>query len=92
MIGIPPKVKENLALLYDYPEFKALEKWSEVKRAQVAEELLKVTMGAPGSSERIAMLQGQAYAHEVMLKEIRKIHKDITNNESWFRTSGAHPL
>ena len=82
MSGIAPKVKEALALLYEYPEFKALEKWSEAKRAQVAEQLLAVTMGVAGSSERIAMLQGQAYAHEVMLKELRKIHKDVTTKNN----------
>jgi hypothetical protein len=33
-------------------------------------------MGQPGSSERVAMLQGQAEAHRLMLLEIKKIHKD----------------
>lgn len=76
MANIPPKIKADLALLYEYPEFKALEKWSDLKRVAVAEQMLKVNMGDPGASEQIAMLQGQAYAHSVMLLELRKIHKD----------------
>lgn len=76
---IAPKIKEALALLYEYPEFKALEKWSEAKRLECAEQLIKIPMGQPGSSERVAMLQGQSYAHEVMLLELRKIHKEQTS-------------
>ena len=80
MAEIPPKIKEALATLYDYPEFKALEKWSELKRIDCADQLIRVPMGTPGSSERVAMLQGQAEAHRVMLLELRKIHKDITKD------------
>jgi hypothetical protein len=77
---VPQKTKEALALLYERPEFKALEKWSEIKRLKCAEELLNVNMGVPGASERIAMLQGQAEAHRVMLLELKKIHKDVTKD------------
>jgi hypothetical protein len=80
MINIPPKIKEQLALLYDYPEFKALEKWSELHRQACADQMIGVPMGEQGSSERIAMLQGQAEAHKIMLLELCKIHKDITKD------------
>lgn len=83
MAELHPSVKEALALLYERPEFKALEKWNENKRDNFASQILKVDMSTIGSSERIAFLQGQAYAHELMLLELRKIHKDVaTKNES----------
>lgn len=77
MTGLTSKDKEDLALLYERPEFRALKKWSDIKKLKCAEELLKVPMGTQGSSERIAMLQGQAYAHEIMFLELKKIHKDL---------------
>ena len=80
MAELSSKDKEALALLYERPEFKSFVKWSELKRQKCAEELLKVPMGDPGSSERIAMLQGQAYAHEISLLELRKIHKEQTKD------------
>lgn len=80
MAGLTSQDKENLALLYERPEFKALQKWSELKRLQCAEAIFGVAMGTPGSSERIAMIQGQATAHEVMLLELKKIHKEQTKD------------
>lgn len=82
MAELPPKVKEALALLYERPEFKSLEKWNEIKRFGFANQILKVDMSTEGSSERVAFLQGQAYAHELMLLELKKIHKEQTKNES----------
>lgn len=82
MVELNPKIKEALALLYDRPEFKALEKWSEAKRLECAELILKTDMSSTGASHKIAMLQGQAYAHNVMLLELRKIHKDVTKLEN----------
>ena len=76
MAGLSSKDKLNLAILYEYTEFSSLRKWSEWKRAKCAEQILGVDMGSPGASERIAMIQGQAYAHEVMLLELKKIHKE----------------
>lgn len=76
MSNLSPKIKEALALLYDYPEFKALEKWNELKRQHCAELMIGVNMGLPGASEKIAMLQGQAEAHRIMLLELKKIHKE----------------
>ena len=76
MAGIPRKIKENLALLYEYPEFKALEKWNQIKRANLADQILGVDMSAEGADKRVAMLQGQALAHGLMLLELKKIHKD----------------
>ena len=80
MAGLTPKIKEALALLYEYPEFKALEAWNKYHAAKCMEQMVKVIMGQPGSSERIAMLQGQATAHSLMLEEIRKIHKEVTKD------------
>lgn len=80
MAVLTSKDKEALALLYDKPEFKTLIKWSEIKRLRCAEELLNVNMGQEGSSERIAMLQGQAEAHRIMLLELKKIHKQMTKD------------
>jgi hypothetical protein len=76
MSGLSSKDKQALALLYEYPEFKALERWNEYHRQKCATQMIGVVMGQPGSSERIAMLQGQAEAHRVMLEELRKIHKE----------------
>lgn len=78
MAELPAKDKEALALLYERPEFKSLQKWNDTKRLVFSEQLLKVDMSAPGSSERVSFLQGQAYAHELMLLELKKIHKDQT--------------
>jgi len=75
MAELNSKVREALALLYEYPEFKALEIWNKTKRSSFADQILKVDMSSEGSSERVAFLQGQAYAHELMLLELRKIHK-----------------
>lgn len=80
MAELPPKIKEQLALLYDYPEFKALEAWNKHHMHKCMDQMVKVVMGQPGSSERISMLQGQAEAHSLMLKEIRKIHKEISKD------------
>ena len=76
MAGLSSKHKQNLALLYEYPEFKSLEAWNEAKTATIGEQLIAVDMSQPGSSERVAMLQGQANAHKVMLLELKKIHKE----------------
>lgn len=78
MAELSPKDKEALALLYERPEFKSLVRWNEVKRSNFATQILKVDMGSTGSSERVAFLQGQAYAHELMLLELKKIHKEKT--------------
>lgn len=78
MIELTAKDKEALALLYERPEFKVFKKWSELKRAECAERLLNVPMNEPGSSERVAMLQGQALSHSLALLELKKIHKDQT--------------
>ena len=78
MTGLSDKDKQALATLYEYPEFKSLVKWNELKQAAVGTQIIGVVMGQPGSSERVAMLQGQAEAHRLMLLEIKKIHKDNT--------------
>lgn len=80
MAELNSKDKVELALLYERPEFKSLAKWNAIKRQVFAEQLLKVDMGSAGSSERAAFLQGQAYAHEFMLMEIKKIHKQQTKD------------
>lgn len=82
MAELSPKAKEALALLYDYPEFKALEIWNQVKREALASQILKIDMSSRGSSERIAFLQGQACAHEFMLLELKKIHKEQSADAS----------
>lgn len=82
MVGLSAKHKEALALLYEYPEFKALEAWNRYKQAKCAEHIMNVDMGAPGATERVSMLQGQAKAHELMLLELKKIHKDQTKTEN----------
>jgi hypothetical protein len=76
MTGLSSKDKQALATLYEYPEFKALIKWNENKVNSIGQQIINVVMGQPGSSERVAMLQGQAEAHRLMLLEIKKIHKD----------------
>lgn len=78
MTELSSKDKQALALLYEFNEYKALVKWSELKRLTVAAQILKVDMSQPGSPERVSFLQGEAYAHEYMLKEVKKIHKDNT--------------
>jgi hypothetical protein len=76
MAGLSSKDKQALATLYEYPEFKSLIKWNELKVNTIGQQIINVVMGQPGSSERVAMLQGQAEAHHLMLLEIKKIHKD----------------
>lgn len=80
MAGISKQDKENLALLYERPEFKSLQKWNDSKRSTFADQVLKIDMSDKGSSQRVAFLQGQAYAHELMLLELRKIHKEQTKD------------
>lgn len=75
MAELSSKDKQALALLYEYPEYKSFQKWSELKRLTMAAQILKVDMSTPGSAERIAFLQGQAYAHEFSLLELKNIHK-----------------
>lgn len=77
---VPAKIKQALALLYEYPEFKALEKWNELHRADCANQIIGVNMGLPGASERVSMIQGQAEAHRIMLLELKKIHKDMSKD------------
>ena len=81
MAELNAKDKEALALLYERPEFKSLVKWNELKRRAFLDQIVQVTMGQPGSSERVAMLQGQAYAHQLMLLELKKIHKEQAAKE-----------
>jgi hypothetical protein len=78
MTGLNSKDKQALATLYEYPEYKALIKWNETKINEIGSQIISVVMGQPGSSERVAMLQGQANAHRFMLLELKKIHKDNT--------------
>jgi len=78
MTGLSDKDKQAFATLYEYTEIKDIVKWNELKRTQIGSQIIGVTMGQPGSSERVAMLQGQAEAHRFMLLEIKKIHKDNT--------------
>jgi len=80
MINLSPKIKEALALLYDYPEFKALEQWSEHKASELLEQILGIDMSSPGADKRVAMIQGQVMAHRFMLKEVKKIYKEHTKN------------
>jgi len=80
MADIPKKLKEGLALLYEHPEFKNLERWNQLKILEAAEQIVKVNMQEVRSETRVAFLQGQSYAHEYMLKEIKKIHKEIAKD------------
>lgn len=80
MAELSSKIKEQLAILYDRPEFKALEAWNKHHAQKCMDQMVKVVMGQPGSSERISMLQGQAEAHNLMLKEIRKFHKETSKD------------
>lgn len=82
MAELSPKIKEALALLYDYPEFKALEAWNEVKANKFLEQILKIDMSSHGADKRVAMLQGQVLSHRLMLEEIRKIHKEQSADAS----------
>lgn len=70
-----PKIKSDLAYLYELEEFKSFKKFCDMKRTKTAEQVLSVDMGAPGSSERVAMLQGQAFALEYLLLELKNLHK-----------------
>lgn len=75
MAGLSVKDKEALSYLYELPEFSSFKKWCRTKRLRVAELLMQQDMSAPGSQQKVAMLQGQAYAFEVLLLELQKIHK-----------------
>jgi hypothetical protein len=73
--GLTVKERQALAVLHDYPEWKVLEKWSNLKALQVTGQIVGVDMSEQGSDKRVAMLQGQILAHGNMLKEINKIAK-----------------
>lgn len=75
MAGLTLKEKAALALMYELPEFKAFKRWCLVKRQKVAELIIQTDMSSPGAAEQIAMLQGQAYALEMILLEWQKYHK-----------------
>lgn len=69
------KDKFNLAHFYETEDFKSFTRLCDNKRLFIAEQILKVSMGEPGSSERVALLQGQFAALDFLLLEIKKIHK-----------------
>lgn len=75
MKGLTAKDRQALAVLHDYPEYRALKKWSELKANQITNQLVNINMGVPGATEQVAMLQGQVLAHGNMLKEVDKIAK-----------------
>lgn len=74
MAGLTSKDKETLAYFYETEQYKALEKYCQVKRLAYAELLLQQDMSAVGADKIVAMLQGQVYAMDYMLKEIKSIH------------------
>jgi hypothetical protein len=80
MAGLSRKDKEDLALIYELPEFKALKRWNDVKRLKSMESVMKVNMQDERAETRVAFLQGQAYAHELMLLELKKIHKEVAKD------------
>lgn len=80
MARLTPKDKLGLAYIYELDEFKSLTHLCDDKRMRAATEMLSIDMSQPGSSNRVSMLQGQIYAFEMLLLEIKKIHKDSQKN------------
>jgi hypothetical protein len=81
MAELLPKDRAALAFIYELDEFKSLKKWADAKYVETAKQLLKVDMGQPGAPARVGMLQGQAYAFEFMMLELKKIHKTEMEKE-----------
>lgn len=75
MSSMTPKIKSDLAYLYELPEFQSFKKLCELKRMKAIEQILGTDMSSPGSREKIAMIQGQALALQYILLEMKKIHK-----------------
>lgn len=75
MTGLTAKERAALAYLTELDEFKAFKKLCTLKRQKVADQILAFNMSQPGATEQAAMLQGQYYALEFILKELQSIHK-----------------
>lgn len=76
-----PKIKSDLAYLYELDEFKSFKKFCDIKRMKAAEKVLNIDMSSAGSSEKVAMLQGQTLALEYIFLEIKNIHKKEMEKE-----------
>lgn len=75
------KLHNDLAYLYELPEFQSFKKYCEDKRAKYADAVLGVDMSEPGAPMKVAMLQGQAYAYEYIMLEFKNIHKKEMKKE-----------
>lgn len=75
MSGLTLKDKASLAALYELPDFKAFKKLCAVKRQKVMQLLLQQDMSVPGADKRVSMLQGQAYALDMVVQEMQSIHR-----------------
>ncbi len=75
MTGLSGKERTALSYLYELPEFKAFQKLCTLKRQKAADLIIQQDMSVTGADVRISMLQGQVYALEMIVLEMRKIHK-----------------
>lgn len=75
MTGLTLKDRAALSFLYERDEFKAFKKLCALKRQKVADMLIQQDMSSPGADKAVALLQGQAYTLEYLLKEMQQIHR-----------------
>lgn len=69
------KIKNDLAYLYELPEFKSFKNFCDEKRDKIAKQILAIDMSAPDAVIRIAMWQGQYEALQFIQLELQSIHK-----------------
>lgn len=76
MAGLTSKNKEELAYIYELDEFRSFKKLCSNKRANLATKILGLDPSQPDFPTQAAMLQGQYYALEYLLLEMKKLSKN----------------
>lgn len=73
--GLTPKIRTELAYIFELNEFNSVRKWIKAKQAKITQQMVALDMSTPNADKIIAMWQGQHNALEFLLKEWQKLHK-----------------
>jgi hypothetical protein len=75
MSELKPNIRQDLATLYDRPEYKALKFLLEDERVEIAKKLI---IWPADDTIGIAKLQGQAEALKQLHRQLKDIHAQIS--------------
>lgn len=79
MAELAPKDRAALAAIYESDDYKALKRWIENERFNIATKLL---LWPASDSVEIARFQGQAHALKMLNLELKNIHKEQVEHKN----------